>query len=442
MRIQVIGFSLFLNQIKLFFKAPILFSLFFALILVSCKKSAVNDQSGQITALSPSTGVTAGGTLVSIKGLNLGSTLSVKIGNKACEISSISSEEINCTTPSNATGSYDVLVAVNKIQTFRLSAGFSYLPDPTITSISPNNGLSSGATLVTIVGKEFKEGAIVDFGGANCENVEVISSTTLTCTTTLHYGGTVDVTITNTNNQSGTSVAAFTYIAPPTVSHISPSAGALSGSTTITLTGSNFLTGITVNLGGGNCSDVRILSQNSLTCMTPAHAAGSVSVTVTNSDSQSQTVAGLYTYQAAPTLTSVSPNEGPLGGNTSVILTGTNFSFGAIAKFNAKPCTNQLILSTTSISCTTPLQFFTGAFDITVTNLDNQVATYSSAFTYNNPPTITSISPNSGYAIGGTAITITGTGFRSGASVDLGGVACTVTLLSATSITCTTAAHA
>jgi IPT/TIG domain-containing protein len=54
-------------------------------------------------------------------------------------------------------------------------------------------------------------------------------------------------------------------------------------------------------------------------------------------------------------------------------------------------------------------------------------------------PTITSINPNSGSVNGGTPVTITGTGFASGATVAIGGVAAAnVTVVSATQITATT----
>lgn len=56
-------------------------------------------------------------------------------------------------------------------------------------------------------------------------------------------------------------------------------------------------------------------------------------------------------------------------------------------------------------------------------------------------PTVTSINPNSGSVNGGTPVTITGTGFASGATVAIGGVAATnVTVVSATQITATTGA--
>ena len=57
-------------------------------------------------------------------------------------------------------------------------------------------------------------------------------------------------------------------------------------------------------------------------------------------------------------------------------------------------------------------------------------------------PTVTAVSPSSGSAAGGTAITITGTNFASGATVTVGGAACSnVVVVSPTSITCTTPAR-
>lgn len=58
-------------------------------------------------------------------------------------------------------------------------------------------------------------------------------------------------------------------------------------------------------------------------------------------------------------------------------------------------------------------------------------------------PTVTQIAPPNGPATGGTTVTITGTGFQTGATVAIGGVAATgVSVGSSTSITSTTGAHA
>jgi hypothetical protein len=70
--------------------------------------------------------------------------------------------------------------------------------------------------------------------------------------------------------------------------------------------------------------------------------------------------------------------------------------------------------------------------------LSNEVSAAPNSYA---APTVTSISPNSGSANGGTAVTITGTGFVSGATVSIGGVNATaVTFVSGTSLTATTPA--
>jgi len=61
----------------------------------------------------------------------------------------------------------------------------------------------------------------------------------------------------------------------------------------------------------------------------------------------------------------------------------------------------------------------------------------------NPAPRVSAISPNTGTTNGGTAVTVTGTGFRSGATLTIGGTAATgVTVVSSTSITARTPAHA
>jgi hypothetical protein len=58
-------------------------------------------------------------------------------------------------------------------------------------------------------------------------------------------------------------------------------------------------------------------------------------------------------------------------------------------------------------------------------------------------PTLTTVAPDNGVAAGGTAVTLTGTGFTGATGATFGGAAATAfTVVSATSITCTTPAHA
>ena len=161
---------------------------------------------------------------------------------------------------------------------------------------------------------------------------------------------------------------------------------------------------------------------------------------------------------AAPTVTNVSPASGPLAGGTSLTITGTNFANGATVAFVELPSNNVFgtpssksaasvtFNSSTQLTVTTPSASSAGAVDVVVMNPDFQTATRASGFTYvTGPaaPTVTAISPNFGTTAGGTAVTITGTGFVATPTVSIGGSAATgVSFVSSTTLTATTPAHA
>lgn len=83
----------------------------------------------------------------------------------------------------------------------------------------------------------------------------------------------------------------------------------------------------------------------------------------------------------APKITSVSPNEGPQIGLTSVIITGTNFKQGAKVKFGEVPASNVVVNSDSKITAVTPSNN-PSTVDVTVTNTDGFSDTMLRAFTY------------------------------------------------------------
>jgi hypothetical protein len=83
-----------------------------------------------------------------------------------------------------------------------------------VSEISPNSGTTGGGTTVTITGANFQSGATVRIGGVLANSVNVVSSTTITAVTPAHGAGVVDVVVTNTDTQSGTLNAGYTYTQP------------------------------------------------------------------------------------------------------------------------------------------------------------------------------------------------------------------------------------
>src|SRR5207248_839150 len=103
----------------------------------------------------------------------------------------------------------------------------------------------------------------------------------------------------------------YTYLAPPSLTSISPSSGPVAGGTAVTLTGSSFRAGATVMFGTTAASAVTVVNSTKITTTTPAESAGPVSVTVTNPDSQSSTLNNGFTFAAAiPTISSITPASG------------------------------------------------------------------------------------------------------------------------------------
>ena len=293
----------------------------------------------------------------------------------------------------SATGSYSANATnsssnwVMQMATFKASGQGGGNPAPTVTSIAPNTGTANGGTAVTITGTGFLAGATVSLGGTAATNVNVGSSTSITATTAAHAAGGVNVVVTNTDAQTGTLPHGFTYSAgnpAPTVTSITPNTGTTAGGTSVTITGTGFLAGATVSLGGTAATNVNVVGSTSITATTAAHAAGAVSVTVTNSDAQSGSLPNGFTYSAgnpAPTVASITPNTGTTAGGASVTITGTGFLAGATVSLGGTAATNVNVVGSTSITATTAAHV-AGAVSVTVTNNDAQSGTLTNGYTY------------------------------------------------------------
>ena len=391
-----------------------------------------------VSSVSPNNGIASGGTAVTITGTNFAAGAMVTFGGGAAtNVVVVNSTTITATTPAGA-GVVTVTVTNPGGQSGSLAGGFTYILPPTVSSASPNVGPLAGGTAVIITGANFASGATVTFGSAAATNVAVVNSTTITATTPAGSAGAVAVTVTNSSGLSGSLASAFTYLAPPTVTSVSPNSGSTAGGTAVTITGTNFAAGATVTFGGAAATNVAVVNSTTITATTPARSAGAVTVTVTVSGQNGSLTSG-FTYVVGPTVTSVSPNNGPTAGGTAVTITGANFANGATVTFAGTAATNVVVVNSTTITATTPAGS-AGAVTVTVT-VNGQSGSLTNGYSYIAPPTVTSVSPNTGTTAGGTAVTIMGTNFATGATVTFGGVAATsVVVVNSTTLTATTPA--
>ena len=260
----------------------------------------------------------------------------------------------------------------------------------------------------------------------------------------------------NTSGQSSTPSAQVSYTVPgtattpsPTLTSVSPTSGPTSGGTTITLRGTNFLSGATVRVGGAAASSVTVASSTRITARTPAGTAGARDVLVTNPDGRAAVRVGAFTYTSTSsgplTATAVSPSSGPTSGGTAIAVTGTGFVSGAAILIGGTPATSVAFVSSTRLTARTPAKPV-GGYSVQVRNPNGQTANTPHGFLYTSSGssttlTATAVSPTSGPTSGGTVITVTGTGFVSGATILIGGTPATsVTFSSSTRLTARTPA--
>ncbi len=141
---------------------------------------------------------------------------------------------------------------------------------------------------------------------------------------------------------------------------------------------------------------------------------------------------------APPTITSVSPATGPVGGGNSVTITGTNLLETQTVTFGGTPAASFTVNNSTSITATVPASTSLGLVSIIVTTLVGSNPA-NTLYTYVSLPVFTSISPASGPIAGGTKVTITGTGFTGSTVVTFAGTnATSFTVVNDTTITAIT----
>jgi len=150
-----------------------------------------------VSGVSPNSGPPAGGTSVTISGVNLSSAVSVTFGGVAAAFTIVSDNDLSATSPAG-TGTVDVRVTTGQ-GTSAISAAdqFTYRTvgtAPIVTALSPTSGPVAGGTLVTITGSNFTGAMSVTFGGKTT-TFHIISDTEITATSPPHAAGAVSVVV-------------------------------------------------------------------------------------------------------------------------------------------------------------------------------------------------------------------------------------------------------
>ena len=340
-----------------------------------------------ISSVSPATGTTLGGTTVTITGANFTGATSVTFGGTpATNFTVVSATTLTATTPAKSAGAVSVVVT-NPSGSNAANSLFTYVTPstaPSISSVSPASGSTLGGTTVTITGTNFTGATSVTFGGTAAASVSSVSATSITAVTPAGSAGTASVVVT-TLQGSNVANSLFTYVAPPTVTGISPASGTTLGGTSVTITGTNFTGATGVTIGGAAATNVTIVNATTITATTAARSAGTASVVVTTPGG-GNAANTLYTYVTpAPVVTGVSPSSGTTAGGTSIAITGSNLTGATSVTVGGVAATGVQVFTDNNITAFTPAGT-AGTASVIVTTPGGSNAA-NSLFTYVAPPT-------------------------------------------------------
>lgn len=211
----------------------------------------------------------------------------------------------------------------------------------------------------------------------------------------------------------------------PTLEKLSRSQGPASGGQLVTISGTNFTGATSVHFGSAEAS-FTVASAKRIHVTVPG-GLNTVDVTVTTPAGTSPTTpADRYSYESRPpAVTKISPSVGPAAGGTTVTISGENFLAASAVDFGTVAASSFTVNPDLSITAVSPAQSV-GRVDVTVTTPYGVSKTeycgktgartqckIVDRFKYLDP-TITGVSPGGGSTLGGTAVTVTGTGFVPG----------------------------
>jgi hypothetical protein len=348
-----------------------------------------------ITTLSPASGVV--GTTVTINGGGFGSTQgtsTVTFDGSTATPSSWGADTIVAPVPAGA-GTGPVVAVVGGVSSNGVT--FTNTAAPVITSISPASGTSG--TVVTVIGSNFgatQGTSTVTFSGAAATPTTWAAGQIVVPAPAGVLTGNIVVTVNGLPSNS------VWFVGAPTITSLSPSSGAITGTITITGTNFNLIQGTSTVTFNGTSATATSWSAASIVVTIPSGATtGPVIVTVGGTASNSKT----FTVTAPPVITSLSPTSYGIG--EIVTIAGTTFGSSrgtSTITFNGTAATSKT-WSATSITVPVPTGATTGNVVVTVAG----VASNGKAFTVLPTPNISTLSPGKGPI--GETVTITGTTF-------------------------------
>ncbi len=227
------------------------------------------------------------------------------------------------------------------------------------------------------------------------------------------------------------------------VTALDPVEGSTSGLQEIHITGGGLLDVVEVLFGDTPALDPFPVNDHLLVALSPPRARGLVDVTVVTATGERATLPLAFTYADPVQLTAIEPESGHWLGGERITVYGSGFSEDAVVLVGGRPALKVAHIDDGTLSAVTP-EGLPGRVDVHVSTGEG-VGRLQSGYEYlgaalpEASANIAAVTPGHGPVAGGTVITLSGSGFKSGAAVRVGALAATnVSVESGTRITAKT----
>ncbi|MGD0880213.1 MAG: IPT/TIG domain-containing protein [Acidimicrobiales bacterium] len=248
--------------------------------------SATKPKVPAVTSIAPDHGPVAGGTLVEIRGTNLGGVTGVLFGTTpSASVIPGSQREISAYSPPGV-GTVDITVTTGSVTSATVPADeFTYVTTPSIQSVRPRAGTTLGGNRVTIAGSGFIGATAVSFGSVAATSFTVQSDQEILAISPAEPAGDVNVSVTTPNGTTPVDPADVYGFSldVPIVTSVAPDFGPTSGGTVVTITGKRFTHVQAVDFGSTQLAPTSysVTNGKTITAVAPP-GVGTVDVTVTN----------------------------------------------------------------------------------------------------------------------------------------------------------------
>ena len=394
-----------------------------------------------ITGVNPASVVAYGPAFtLTVNGTGFAAGAAVQWNNTALATKVVSPTQLTASVPATqigGAGSVNVVVTSGGVS----SNAFAFPltpPPPVITSLSPKSTIATGAAFtLTLNGTGFTQDSTTEWNGTALPTT-FVSATQLTSYVAANLivtAGTASITV----SSGGTTSAAvtFTITAAPAITTLSPAA-VVAGAAAFTLTvnGTGFVSGAQVQWNGANLPTT-FVSATQLTAAVPSNLVASTSsVTVAVSYAGASSNGVTFPINGPPGITSLSPTSATAGAAAfTLTVTGTGFVSGATVAWNGAALSTKFV-SVTQLTASVTANLIASAGVATITVSSGGSATGSLQFPINAPPVISGLSPATVAGTGAPfTLSVTGTGFSSGTTVQWNGTSLTTTYVNATQLT-------